>query len=56
MTEFPLVLEDNAVGASYSIRDIQSGSKWPEYQDNGLDTTSMHTPSVENTGGMYNSE
>lgn len=56
MTEFPLVLEDDAAGASHSIGDIQSGGGWPEYQDDGLDAASMRAPSVENTGGVYNSE
>jgi len=56
MIEFPLVLEDDAVGASYSIGDIQSGGGSLEYQNDGLDVASICAPSIENTGGVYNGE
>ncbi|KAF2185532.1 hypothetical protein K469DRAFT_750282 [Zopfia rhizophila CBS 207.26] len=52
--EFPLVLDDNAAGASHSIGDIESGGGLQEYQDDDLDAAGMCALAVENTGGVYN--
>jgi len=56
MTDFPLVLDEDAAGASHGIDDVESSGRPREYQDDDLDAADMHAFSMESTASVYNGE